>query len=146
MAERVEVRLNKFDIRRFSVRATTKVVEKVTKEIVALAKIEARGPYSTGHLASTIGQRVWVVGSTVRAEITVGAWYATIAHNGARPHPIHPIDPNGYMRFFWRKVGHVVYFKRPHIRRHPGYAGKHYLSGPAERVGRRNRFIVVTYG
>jgi hypothetical protein len=145
MADRVEVRLNKFDIRRLSVRHTQRVVDEVVHEIETMAKVEALGPYATGATAASIHGRTWAQGSTVRAEVTAGTWYSRIAHGGAKPHPIPPRAIDGTLVFFWRKVGHVVRFKRPHIKMHPGYAGKHFLSGPARTVGRRHRFIVITY-
>jgi hypothetical protein len=145
MADRVEVRLNRLDIRNLSVRYASRRVDTVLKEIEALAKVESRGPYSTGRTAASIHRVMWTQGSTVRGEVRAGTDYAAIAEGGARPHPIHPIRPDGTMVFYWRKVGRVVHFKRPHIRMHPGYAGKHFLSGPAQTVGRRHRFIVITH-
>jgi hypothetical protein len=145
MAERVEVRLNRLDIRNLTVRFASRRVETVLKEIEALSKLESRGPYSTGRTAASIHRVMWVQGSTVRGEVRAGSPHAKWAEEGVRPHPIHPIAPDGTMVFYWRKVGRVVHFKRPHIRMHPGYAGKHFLSGPARTVGRRHRFIVITY-
>lgn len=145
MADRVEVRLNPLDIRNFSVRAASKKVDAVLKEIEVLAKLEARGPYSTGATARSINRVLWTAGSTVKGEVRAGTWYAHIAHGGATPHPIPPRAIDGTLVFYWRKVGHVVHFKRPHIKMHPGYRGKHFLSGPARIVGRRHRFTVIMY-
>jgi hypothetical protein len=142
MADRVEVRLNKLDIRNFSVRAASKRVDSVLKEIEVLAKLEARGPYSTGRTANSINRRLWVTGSTVRGEVRAGTWYAHIAHGGAAPHIITPRGHGYPLRFFWRKVGHEVKFMYVS---HPGYPGKHFLSGPARIVGRRHRFTTIIY-
>jgi hypothetical protein len=142
MADSFEVRLNSFDIRRLSVRFATKKVEQVTKDIAILARLESRGPYSTGRTAASIHSVVWVTGSTVRGTVRAGTPYAHIAHSGASPHIITPRGTGYPLQFYWRKVGRVVRFPYVH---HPGQPGKHFLTGPAERVGRRNRFIVVTY-
>lgn len=141
MAERVEVRLNRVDIRNLSVRWAGRRVETVLKEIEQLSRLEARGPYSTGHLASTIHRVMWVQGSTVRGEVRAGAWYAHLVHDGAKAHIIRPRVQGRKLRFYWRKVGHTVTLDYVS---HPGFQGKHFLSNPARIVGRRHRFIVIT--
>lgn len=146
MSKHVRVELNRLNLRRFSNRLSMDKVDKVTKEVEALAKLAARGPYSTGHLARTIYRVTYTRGNNAIGEVRSNDPKSEMIHGGTRPHPIHPIRPDGTMVFFWRKVGRVVYFKRPHIRMHPGSAPKRFLSGPMERVGRRNGFIVLTFG
>ena len=141
MPDSFEVRLNNLDIRRLSVRFARKKVDQVTQEIETLAKVEALGPYATGQTSASIHRVVWEAGSTVRGTVRAGTSHARFAHSGTRPHVILPRGPYP-LRFYWRKVGRVVRFSWVS---HPGQPGKHFLTGPAERVGRRNRFIVVTY-
>jgi hypothetical protein len=138
----VDVHLSRFDLRRLSNRYATRLVEKVTREVSVLARLESRGPYSTGRTAASITYHVYTVGSTVHGDVRANTPYADIAHNGARPHMIYPRNPKGHLRFYWRKVGHTVTL--PYVS-HPGMRGKRFLAGPMERVGRRNRFIVLTY-
>jgi hypothetical protein len=142
MAQNVTIRLNRLDLRNLAIRSATKLIEKVTTQVVVEAKLDSRGPYSTGRTAASITKRVYVEGNRVYGDVRAGTRYAHIAHNGARPHIIRARRPGGNLRFYWRKVGHVVTF--PYVS-HPGMQGKHFLSGPMERVGRRNRFIVLTF-
>lgn len=142
MAQHVRIQLDRLNLRRFVTGSAVKLVTKVTREVEVLAKLEARGPYSTGRLAALITSRVYLVGRDVRGDVSSNSPHATVAHDGARPHIIRPRNPGGRLRFYWRKVGHVVNF--PYVS-HPGMRGKRYLAGPMERVGRRNRFVVFTF-
>lgn len=142
MSRYIDVRLNTFDIRRLSVRAATRTVEKVVRETEALAKLAARGPYSTGRLAASIHSSVSVHGRTVVGEVRSSDRRADMIHDGTVPHVIRPRRPGGMLRFYWRKVGHTVTLPKVN---HPGMEGKRFLAEPMERVGRRNRFIVITY-
>jgi|SRR5688572_5152513 len=142
MPGNVSVRLNRLDLRNLSIRHATRLVTKVTREVEVLAKLESRGPYSTGRTARSISSRIYVDGRQVKGEVSAGTWYSHIAHDGAKPHIIRPRNPGGKLRFYWRKVGAVVTFDYVN---HPGMRGKKFLSGPMERVGRRNRFLVLTF-
>lgn len=146
MAEHVTIRLNKLDIRRLSARHALRAVDRASRQAQVEARIDARGPYSTGDLARSIYQTSYMKGQEAVGEVGSNHPKARLIHDGAKPHPIHPIAPNGTLVFYWRKVGRTVYFKRPHIRMHPGMEGKRFLTGPLERVGRRHRFLVVTRG
>jgi hypothetical protein len=138
----VRIRLNSLNIRRISVGSATRLVTKVTREVEVLARIAARGPYSTGATASSITSRVYVVGRTVHSEVRAHTWYADMVHGGTRPHVIRPRRAGGKLVFYWRKVGHVVRFDYVS---HPGMRPKRFLADPMERVGRRHRFVVFTY-
>lgn len=142
MADHVTIRLHRLNIRNIGIGSARKLVEKVTSEVYFLAQLDSRGPYSTGRTAASMTRRVYTVGSTVHGDVRANTPYSHIAHDGARPHIIRPRRPGGKLVFYWRKVGHVVNF--PYVS-HPGMRGKHFLSGPMERVGRRNRFVVFTY-
>lgn len=142
MAGNVDVRLSRFDLRRLSNKYATRLVRKVTLEVAVLAKLESRGPYSTGRTAASIVYRIYTAGTTVHGDVRATTPYADIAHDGARPHIIRPRNPKGALRFHWRKVGRTVTLQYVS---HPGMKGKRFLAGPMERVGRRNRFIVLTY-
>jgi hypothetical protein len=142
MAQHVRIELHRLNIRRVAISSATKLIEKVTTEVQLLAKLDSRGPYSTGRTAASITKTVYVAGSTVHGDVRAHTPYAHIAHDGARPHIIRPRRAGGKLSFYWRKVGHVVNF--PYVS-HPGMQGKHFLSGPMERVGRRNRFVVFTF-
>lgn len=142
MPQRVRVELHRLNLRRLRISSAVKLVEKVTREVEVLAKLESRGPYSTGRTAASITSNVYVTGDEAIGEVTAHTPYSHIAHDGAKPHIIRAHNPTGNLRFYWRKVGHVVTF--PYVS-HPGMRGKRFLSGPMARVGRRNRFIVFTF-
>jgi len=46
------------------------------------------------------------------------------------------------MKFYWRKVGRVVYLDKV---RHPGMKGKGYLAEAARTAGRRYNLRVIIY-
>ena len=139
-------------------------MEKVLQEMRAAAvAIASRGPYTTGHLASSIElQGPKIYGTEVRGAIGSRLSYALLAHDGAKIHEIFPKNaPHVYrfgsmkrpqLKFYWRKAGRVVFF--PHIPgaptriglSHPGMAGKKYLEIPLVLVGRRHGFKVTTRG
>lgn len=142
MSRYVHVELHKLNINRISIRRATRVIDEVTKEALALAQLASRGPYSTGRTAASMVREIHVRGRTVHGEVRARTPHAEMAHDGTRPHVIRPRNPGGKLRFFWRKVGHTVTFDYVN---HPGMKGKHFLSGPMEIVGRRHRFVVITY-
>lgn len=90
-------------------------------------------PHKTGRLAASIsvGPRLHWAGGI---EVAVGAGagghdggggftsprgvgYALYTDQGTAPHTFGPRDPNGYLVFFWVKVGHWVRLKSVN---HPG--------------------------
>ena len=145
MPQHVKIELNRFNIRRLRSSSALKLVKKVVRDVEVLAKLESRGPYSTGRTAASITGRAYLVGSDARGEVTAHTPYSHIAHNGARPHkiPLARRRPGELqLRFYWRKVGRVVTFSQVS---HPGMQGKHFLSGPMERVGRGKRFMTFTF-
>lgn len=68
--------------------------------------------------------------------------YAMSVEEGAAPHVIRPRNPNGYLYFYWVKVGDWVAFKKVN---HPGQKGKRYLANALIRVGRRRGFKVFMH-
>lgn len=118
------------------------------------------GPYTTGHLASTIKKEgPHVTGRLVTGSVIATASYAEIAHNGS---PIHEIYPKGephiyrfgsrrarQLKFVWR--GRTVY--TPHVpmspgkigTSHPGYKGKKFLSRPLRAMARLYGFRYMDF-
>lgn len=111
------------------------------------------GPYTTGHLASTIAKEgPHVSGRLVTGSVVARASYASIAHDGAGVHNIFPKDAphlwrfgsrrKPQLKFYWRRAGRTVY--APHIPMspnflgisHPGYKGKKFLSTPLRALSR----------
>jgi len=139
-----------------------RLVDRLLDDVTLAAKvIAASGPYATGRLADSIdkdGPRI--TGNIITGSVGSDLPYADTAHDGS---PIHAIFPKGapgvwrfgsrkapQLKFYWRRLGRVVYF--PHIpasvntlgRSHPGYKGKKYLSEPLQVFGRAQGFRVTT--
>lgn len=120
------------------------LVRKTAGQIERAAKRRAAsGKYVTGSLSSRITVTYKISAYIVRAQIGPKPTrrYDLAAHQGAKPHRIRPKRRGGKLRFYWRKVGHVVYFSSVS---HPGMRGKEYLIKPLHKYGRRNGFRVVT--
>lgn len=155
--------MNKFAIRATSIKKAVQVIAEVMRETEAEAKfIAGSGPYATGALAASIhGDGPHVSGLRIRGSVGSDLPYATSVHDGAEIHPIFPKGMEGVyrfgrtgrpkLRFFWRRVGHVVYLpqvpgsRRKIGRSHPGQKGKKFLSEPMRRAGRRHGMRVITY-
>ena len=139
-----------------SIEEAMRLTEQVLDGTVSAAKAitaPGTGPYTTGHLSSTIEKEgPFAAGRLVTGSVVARASYATIAHDGARIHDIFPKDAphlwrfgsrrRPQLKFFWRRAGRTVY--APHIpmspnylgRSHPGYKGKKYLSTPLRAMAR----------
>jgi|SoiMetStandDraft_2_1073263.scaffolds.fasta_scaffold00898_5 hypothetical protein len=122
-----------------------RLVRTVCREIQFRAKVTAStGPYTTGRLAQSINTEVIPVPTGVRGRVGSNLKYAASVQGGAGAHKIYPHRPPSALRFYWRKVGHVVYFYSVN---HPGQPGKHYLTDSLKEIARRHRmrYIVFDY-
>lgn len=120
-------------------------IRKVLREIRFIARLTvSHGPYTTGALARSIQIKGPFLepGARVHGEVGSPLSYAAVVEKGARRHIIVPIPPRKYLRFYWRKVGRVVYLEKV---RHPGQRGKGYLKEAARTIGRRYNLTVVIY-
>lgn len=139
-----------------------RLVTNLLNDVALAAKVIASsGSYATGQLADSID----IDGPRVEGGLIVGSVgsdlpYANVVHDGAARHNIFPKAAPGLWRFgdrgrpqlkfYWRKLGRVVYF--PHIPAspntmgfsHPGFKGKKYLSTPLRVFGRAQGFRVTT--
>jgi hypothetical protein len=119
-------------------------IRKAVREMRFIARLAVSyGPYTTGRLAQSIQAKgPFLEGLVVRAQVGSDLFYAKMVNSGARPHLIFPIPPRTYMKFYWRKVGRVVYLDKV---RHPGQRGKGYLEEAARTIGRRYNLRVIIY-
>lgn len=120
-------------------------IRKVLKEMRFIARLRvAAGPYTTGNLARSINYKGPFVEPGRRVNGSVGSDlpYALVVEDGARPHLIFPIPPHTNMKFYWRKVGRIVY---PDKVRHPGMEGKGYLAEAARTISRRYNLRVIIH-
>ena len=131
-------------VREQSLTIALETVNKILLETEFKAKrIASVGPYTTGALALSIKRRRPVVrGAVITGELGSDLGYAHIVHDGAQPHGIAPRGPGYPLRFYWRKVGHVV---TPLYVNHPGQKGKKFLTGPFGQVAARYGWVVYTY-
>jgi hypothetical protein len=159
------VRMYKAALQATSRAEALRLVDRLMDDVTLASKVIAdSGPYATnlpGHLADSIekdGPRI--IGNIITGSVGSDLHYADIAHDGSPVHNIFPKKAPGVWRFksrkapqlkfYWRKLGRVVYF--PHIpasvntlgRSHPGYKGKKYLSEPLQVFGRAQGFRVTT--
>lgn len=158
-----KVRMHRAVIKATTQREAFELVNQVMYEVHAGAfAMTLGGPYSSGNLAASLfrdGPHITPL--RITGEVGSKLPYAASVHDGAEVHWIFPKGAVGrvrfgsrkrpQLRFFWRKVGRVVYL--PHIpgspgrigRSHPGQAGKHYLTIPLRRSARLHGFRVIVY-
>lgn len=89
--------------------------------------------YATGVLAAGHVSRVTMDGGTPEGRIIALPKHAVFVVKGTRPHIIRPKNPSGRLRFFWHRVGRVVY---PRVVHHPGTAANNYMLRGLERAFR----------
>jgi hypothetical protein len=124
---------------------TLSYIRKVLREMRFIARLSvSHGPYTTGALAQsiTIKGPFLEPGARVHGEVGSPLNYAAAVEGGAERHLIFPNPPRRYMKFYWQKVGRVVYLDKV---RHPGQRGKGYLREAARTAGRRYNLKVVIY-
>lgn len=137
------VRVHRLSAQATSRRAAQKLVREVVYAIQFRAKVTASvGPYTTGRLAKSITTEIVNVPTGVRGRVGSRLKYAASAQSGAKRHKIYPHNPPYALKFFWRKVGHVVILGSVN---HPGQRGKHYLTEPLKEIARRHRMRYVIY-
>lgn len=99
------------------------------------------GPYSTGRLKRSINWSVQTFGWNVRGISGSDLIYANSVHEGQ---PARRITPKRapHLKFYWRKVGHVVRFLEVN---HPGTAPQPYLVQALLTEAPQFGFKVVVY-
>jgi hypothetical protein len=150
MATRTEfvVRIDQFQARRISMELALKLVRRTVREISEGASaILSFGPYTTGRMARHVKTRISLGAYIIEGQVGVDGKifpYAASVEGGARRHYI-PKVPKGkgrWLRFYWRRVGHVVYAKQVN---HPGQTGKAFLRIPMLEVCPRLHYKVFIY-
>lgn len=101
----------------------SQISNEVCHETVARMKKDA--PVKTGKLLASIKATQWR--GRIAFRISVNVPYANYAEYGTKPHIIRPKHCKA-LRFYWEKVGEVVYRKSVH---HPGGTGQHFFSANA---------------
>ncbi len=142
------VRINEFAVETQSLEAARRLVTQVVREIrEGAAAILSFGPYTTGRLVLGLQSQIRYGPNEVTGRVGISGRrfpYAAAVERGARRHPI-PLHPKGkgrWLKFYWRKVGHVVWLKQVN---HPGQTGKAYLRIPLLVVAPRHNMKVFIY-
>lgn len=110
----------------------------MVRETTNLAK--ARAPRDTGRLANSIGGSIQEAPNSVRGTVGTRVKYSMAIHEGARPHKIRPRREGGTLKFYWARVGAVVYFKSVN---HPGVGSTPFLTSSLADAARPLGFRVV---
>lgn len=125
-----------------ALRFSTPLIRTVLREVEHGAKVRTlHGPYTTGRLSHSIhAVGPIITGLKVRGTVSSDLSYAAAVQSGARPHKIRPRGDGYPLKFYWRKVGHVVRFM--HVN-HPGQKGKGYLTETLVQVARRHNMNII---
>lgn len=144
MAFRTRVRVNNMEIYRWSQASARRLATDVADEVLRRARtILLVGPYTKGNLVR--GLHVEWLNTSRGIDLRIGIDgtkypYAKAVERGAVAHVIFPRPPLTRLRFYWRKVGQVVY---PEMVNHPGQEGKAYLRLPLLIAGTRHGMRIV---
>lgn len=143
------VRINEFAVETQSLEAARRLITQVVREIMeGAANILAFGPYTTvARLATGLQYQIKYGPLQVEGRVGISGRrfpYAASVEKGARAHliPLRPKGDRRWLKFYWRKVGHIVYAKQV---RHPGQTGKAYLRIPLLVVAPRHNMRVIIY-
>lgn len=148
MAFGYTVRINRFAANTVTVDAGRRLLTRVVDEIKDGARvILLQGPYTTGKLVTGLESQIRYGPFVANASVGISGRrfaYAASVESGARRHyiPLTPKAKGKWLRFYWRRVGRVVYRKQVN---HPGQPGKGYLRIPLVLVATRHGFRVMTY-
>jgi len=140
----IRVRINNLEANRHSVAAARELVDDVLRDARAIAtNILSVGPYTSESLLTGLESEVVVEGNRISGKFGISGRrfiYAAAVERGAAPHIIRPRPPRKKLRFYWRRVGRVVY---PSLVHHPGQEGKRYLRSALLIAGTRHGMRVV---
>lgn len=127
MAARIRLDFDRSAARRLGGNIADDQARKVTRGTFNVSRLNA--PFDTGRMKASGGMNVRRTVSTSRGTVSYRTDYATIVHEGSRPHLIRPRRAKA-LRF--RVGGRVVYAKRV---RHPGTRSQPWLWRALRFVG-----------
>jgi hypothetical protein len=96
--------------------------ERLAKESVF--RMAGMAPKRFGGLAKSISYKKGRSSSGIYFDAGASVSYAAAQDQGGQPHIIRPRKPGGKLKFYWLKVGAVVYFSKVS---HPGNPAVHYV-------------------
>lgn len=137
----VRLTLDRTAVRRVPIRLIRPTVEMVTRAVERDARRTVQK--ASGTTRNLIRRSVRESTRGVRGVVDSPGRLSRLLHDGSPPHPI-PLDlypGRKLLRFYWDKVGAIVYF---HQVSHPGFEGSRFLTTPLIRHGTRAGMVVTT--
>ena len=134
----VKLKLDKDAVIRIPMELVIPKVRKVEDATVRGARRTVR--VKTGAVRNSIQVSRKVAAKKYVVTISATHRRALLEHDGAKRHRISQRPGGPMLRFFWEKVGRVVYFRSV---RHPGTKGSQFLTKPLLKAGLRNGFTVT---
>lgn len=115
-------------------------VEPLSRRIAMAARRDA--PVRTGALRLSIYDEGEYLTNGYTRRVGSRLNYSYLVQAGAPPHRIVPRNPNGRLRFYWKKVGRWVSLRSVN---HPGFRKRNYLQGPLMEYGTAAGFRVILF-
>lgn len=134
----VRIQLNRTAIRAVPIELVTPFIRDVGGQVERGARRAVR--VRSGAVRASIRSTFKISGTKVTKSISATHERAMLEHEGAKAHTIAQRPGGPMLRFYWTKVGHVVYFTRVN---HPGTKGSKFLTSPLLLYGLRNGFTVT---
>jgi hypothetical protein len=116
--------LDREQVRLAAMGPALKLVSRACRIVLTDAKRTVR--VDTGRLRASLNSKITVRLYTINGRIGSRVKYSLVEHNGAKKHVIRAVRGQ-YMKFYWKKVGKVVWLRRVN---HPGTRGSFYLTTP----------------
>lgn len=91
----------------------------------AMTDARAKVGVDTWQLYYSINHRTYVNNGNVEMMYGSNNRVALLHHEGSDPHPIHARNPNGYLKFYWKKKRRWVITRKVN---HPGTKPNPYLT------------------
>lgn len=134
----VKLKLDREAVRRIPMELVIPRVRKVEEQTLRGARRTVRVKSGAVRNSIQVSRKV----TATRYVVTISATHrrALLEHDGAKRHDIDQRPGGPVLRFFWDRVGHVVFFR--HVD-HPGTKGSQFLTKPLLRAGLRNGFTVT---
>ena len=136
----VRLVLDRDAVRRIPLDLVSPLVRTVAQPVERGAKRTVR--IRTGAVRAGIGSKTRTTATKIVVKINSAHPRSMLEHNGAKPHkiPLKPRPPGPLLRFYWPKVGHVVFLRQVS---HPGTKGSEFLTKPLVKHGEASGFRVL---
>lgn len=134
----IHINLDRAAVREVPIQLVTPMVRDTGRQVERGAKGMVR--VQSGAVRAGISSTLRVTGTRVTMRVAASHPRSLLEHDGAKAHPIEARLHGPMLRFYWAKVGRVVFFRRVS---HPGTRGSHFLTSPLVLFGVRAGFKVT---